>query len=108
MTINITKGQTSDGNCIAYRSVTSRRHDNALPGSKRPMFRCWIAVKTGHCFVPDCIQHAQIVVLYRLPKEPKVKATLQITRFTDVSIQSITVHSHSAIVVVYCSRYLLC
>ena len=63
---------------IEYRSVTSRRHDNALPGSKQRMLRCWIDVKTVHCFVPDCIQHSDTHTFcyLSLSQEPNVKQSL--------------------------------
>ena len=50
---------SEDMSPLEYRSVTSRRHDNALPGSDQRMLCCWFDVKTMHCFVPDCIQHSE-------------------------------------------------
>ena len=58
--------------------MTSRRHDNALLGSKQRMLRCWIDVKTVHCFVPDCIQHSETHTCgyLSLSQEPNIKQSL--------------------------------
>ena len=65
---------------IEYLRVTSRRHDNALPGSKQHdslLDRC----KNDGLFHSGLYStfsrtiHIH-VILYRLPKEPNVKATL--------------------------------
>ena len=58
--------------------MTSRRHDNALPGSKQRMLRCWIDLKTVHCFVPYCIQHSEThtCCYLSLSQESNVKRSL--------------------------------